>query len=94
MSLSKLYSSMENSEILKSILGEKDLNILLTLCKETKEVGDASEKEICIVREKIEILRKLQKKMNAKSNPTVFIYLERMLFYFQVHLLNRVVKKC
>jgi hypothetical protein len=75
---------MENSEALKCILKEEELKALLTLCKETEEVGDASEKDICVVREKIEKLRKLQKEMSMKSNPTVFIYLERMLFYFQV----------
>lgn len=84
IALSKLYNSMKNSGVLRRVIGEEDLKSLLALCKETEEIGDANEKEICIVREKIESLRKLQKKVNARNNSTAFIYLERMLFNFQV----------
>lgn len=84
IALSKLYNCMMDSKALKSMLTTDELEYILKICKDAENLGEVNDKEICLIRERIANIKRIQNRFSAKTNPTVFTYLERMLFCLQV----------
>lgn len=72
------------SETMRSTLPGEFLAEVDRICKEGEDISEATERDICASREKIDRLRRFQAQLDLKTSPTAYLYLERLIFCLKV----------
>lgn len=82
--LNKLRKCMEKSDLLRKYLPPDIINEMCEICKAAESMIDATKKSICIIREKIERMNKIQEGLGLNPEPTAYIYMERIIHSLRV----------
>lgn len=84
ISLNQLHRCMLKSGVVQRALGKENFEHVLRICKDTENVGEPNEKDLCAVRKDIETVKSLAAELDPNTDPTAVLYLERLLHCMQV----------
>ncbi len=82
--MGKLRENIQQSEVLRSTMPPEFLAEVCAICRAGEAIVEANERSICESRERIEQLQRFEVQLDPHDNPTVYLYLERLIFFLKV----------